>query len=171
MSMSNRVAMMAVSIILFFPQTILAEEPHHADGQKSKTGIHLSADLHNLLGQEMVAIENGMQELIPVIASGDWERVTSIAQGISDSFIMKQQLTAAQKEELHRKLPALFVEMDQDFHKSAAMMAHAASMKNADVVNFYFFKLNNACVACHGKYAGERFPGLVKSNDTDKHKH
>ena len=160
MSASNRVTIIVVSMLLFFPLTTLA-------GDK----ILLSADLRNLLGEEMVAIENGMKNLVPAIASGEWEQVASIAQSISNSFIMKQKLTTAQKDELHRVLPGQFIEMDQEFHKSAGMLAHAAGMKNADVVNFYFFKLNSACVACHTKYATERFPGLRKGNEGDSHRH
>ncbi len=164
MSTSNRVTMIVVSMLLFLPSATLAGEEAHNE-------IHLSSDLHRLLGEEMVAIENGMKDLIPVISSGQWEDVALIAQKISNSFIMKQKLTTAQKEELHRALPSHFIEMDQDFHNSAGMLAHAAGMKNADVVNFYFFKLNNACVTCHAKYATKRFPGLLKANDVDSHQH
>jgi hypothetical protein len=88
---------------------------------------------------------------------------------IKKSFILKQKLTKAQKEELHRVLPQQFIEMDMDFHKSAGMLAHAAEMKNADVVNFYFFKMHTACVSCHSKYAAERFTGLKKSRDEEHH--
>jgi len=84
---------------------------------------------------------------------------------------MRQKLTKVQKDELHRVLPKQFIEMDQDFHNSAGMLAYAAEMKNADVVNFYFFKLNNACITCHAKYATERFPGLVNGNEVDSHQH
>ena len=156
----NWTTVIVVALLAFAPQATLAENE-----------IHLSADLHQLLSQEMVAIENGMQDLVPLIAAGEWGQVASIAQKISDSFIMKQKLTAAQKEELHQVLPQQFVEMDQDFHASAGMLAHAAGMKNADVVGFYFFKLNTACVACHTKYAGERFPGLVHGKESDEHQH
>ncbi len=156
----NWTTLMTVAMLLFVPQATMAENE-----------IHLSADLHHLLSQEMVAIENGMRDLVPVIAAGEWEQVASIAQKVSDSFIMKQKLTAAQKEELGQVLPQQFVEMDQDFHASAGMLAHAAGMKNADVVNFYFFKLNTACVACHAKYASGRFPGLSHGKITDKHQH
>jgi hypothetical protein len=171
MSGSIKVALIAVSALLFCPQAIPAAEEHHDTDMQTGAKIHLSVELHRLLGKEMVAIENGMKDLIPAIASGDWEHVASIGQKISDSFIMKQALTADQKKELHRELPPQFIEMDQDFHKSAAMLAHAAGMKNADVVNFYFFKLNSACVACHKKYAAERFPGLAGDSDTDRHEH
>jgi len=176
MSIINGIAVVGVSLSLFLPQVILAEDEHHAAGSQGPvdnqgTEIHLSAGLHQLLNEEMAAIESGMQALIPNISSGEWETVASIAQNISDSFIMKQKLTVAQKEELHQALPPLFIEMDQDFHASAAMLAHAAGMKNADVVNFYFFKLTNACVACHTKFAAQRFPGLVKDNKEEGHQH
>ena len=176
MTIISRTIGVGVSLLLFFPQTILAEDEHHAAGSRGHgknegAEIHLSAGLHRLLNEEMVAIENGMQDLIPAISAGELETVTSIAQSISDSFIMKQKLTAAQKEELHQALPPLFIEMDQDFHASAAMLAHAAGMKNADVVNFYFFKLTSACVACHTRYAAQRFPGLLKENKGEGHQH
>ena len=171
MSASNRVTIIAVSILLFFPLATLAGDEDHAAERPAGNEIHLSADLRNILGEEMVAIENGMKNLVPAISSGEWEKVASIAQNISNSFIMKQKLTTAQKDELHRVLPSQFIEMDQGFHNSAGMLAHAAGMKNADVVNFYFFKLNNACVACHTKYATERFPGLVQGNEGDGHQH
>ena len=171
MSASNRVSIIAVSMLLFLPLATPAGDEEHTAERPAGNGIHLSADLRNLLGEEMVAIENGMKNLVPAISSGEWEKVASIAQNISNSFIMKQKLTTAQKDELHRALPSHFVEMDQDFHNSAGMLAHAAGMKNADVVNFYFFKLNSACVACHTKYATERFPGLLKGNEGDSHNH
>jgi len=66
-------------------------------------------------------------------------------------------------------LPQQFIEMDMDFHKSAGMLAHAAEMKNADVVNFYFYKMTTACVSCHGKFAAGRFPGLAKGGEEGHH--
>jgi len=171
MSSGNRITLAALLILWFLPQTILAEGENKTNKHRVGDEIHLSADLHRLLNEEMAAIEHGMKELIPAISSGDWKNVVSIAQNISDSFIMKQKLTVKQKEELHMALPDLFVEMDQDFHNSAAMLAHAAEMKNADVVNFYFFKLNNACVSCHTKFAKSRFPGLVNGRERDSHSH
>ena len=171
MSVSNLVIVSAVSMLLFFPGSTMAGNEDHTAGRQAGNEIHLPADLRHLLRQEMVAIENAMKTLIPAISSGDWGAVNAIAQKISDSFIMKQKLTPAQKEELHRVLPHRFIEMDQDFHSSAGMLAHAAEMKNADVVNFYFYKLNNACVECHSQYATQRFPGLVNGSAGDSHQH
>ena len=175
MSIINRIAVVGIPLLFFHPQVILAEDElaatSHNRENNQGTELHLSASLHQLLNAEMAAIEKGMQDLVPAISSGQWDTVAVIAQNISDSFIMKQELTVAQKEELHRTLPPLFIEMDQDFHASAAMLAHAAGMRNSDVVNFYFFKLTSACVACHRRYAAQRFPGLVKGVREEGHQH
>ena len=131
--------------------------------------VLLSPGLLALLNQEMGLIQRGMMNLVPAIAAGEWGKVSAIGQKIKASFILKQKLTDAQKEELHQVLPPQFIEMDMDFHKSAGMLAHAAEMKNADVVNFYFYKMNTACVSCHGKYAVERFPGLEGKGEKGHH--
>jgi hypothetical protein len=145
-----------------------AERAHHRELQKSQ-GVQLSPSLLALLNQEMGLIQQGTMEMVPAIAAGEWDKLSTIGQKIKESFILKQKLTEAQKEELHRVLPQQFIEMDMDFHKSAGMLAHAAEMKNADVVNFYFYKMNAACVSCHGKFAAERFPGLAKGGEEKHH--
>ena len=141
---------------------------HHMGSQTSQE-VLLSTDLRSLLNQEMGLIQQGVMDMVPAIAAGKWDKVSTIGQKIKESFILKQKLTDAQIEELHRVLPQQFIEMDIDFHKSAGMLAHAAEMKNADVVNFYFYKMNAACVSCHGKYAAERFPGLAKGGEEGHH--
>jgi hypothetical protein len=133
--------------------------------------LHLSPALMNLLKQEMNAIQEGMQALIPAIVSGNWQEVADIGRHIRHSYIMQQQLTDAQMKELHQTLPPAFLELDQAFHHSAGMLAHAAEMHNAEVVNFYLYKLTDTCVACHGKFAGYRFPGLVDAPENTEHKH
>jgi hypothetical protein len=133
--------------------------------------LHLSPALMNLLKQEMNAIQKGMQALIPAIVSGNWQEVADIGRHIRHSYIMQQQLTDAQVKELHQALPPAFLELDQAFHHSAGMLAHAAEMHNAEVVNFYLYKLTDTCVACHGKFAGYRFPGLVDAPENTGHKH
>lgn len=145
-----------------------AERAHHMESQKSQ-GVQLSPSLLALLNQEMGLIQKGIMDMVPAIAAGEWDKVSTLGQKIKESFILKQKLTEAQKEELHRVLPQQFIEMDMDFHKSAGMLAHAAEMKNADVVNFYFYKMNAACVSCHGKFAAERFPGLTKGGEEGHH--
>jgi hypothetical protein len=178
---TNTVLLLFVTILFCLPQSALAAEHEHHAKPEAGHGHHampekapndkLSPELMVLLNQEMALIQQGMMNLVPAIAAGEWLEAATIGKQIKASFILKQKLTTAQKEELHRVLPELFIEMDQDFHKSAGMLAHAAEMQNADVVNFYFYKMNAACVACHSKFAAERFPGLAKGMDHDKHHH
>lgn len=166
----QKTTVLIFTVILFSiaPLAVAAEQEHH---QKPTTdnGIDVSPGLKKLLNQEMSAIQDGMMALIPAMSSGNWEEVASIGKNIKASFIMKQKLTKAQKEELQRVLPPRFIELDQDFHKSSGMLAHAAEMKNADVMNFYFSKLNQACVSCHTKFAANRFPGLARTADEADH--
>lgn len=144
------------------------ERAQHMESQNLKK-VELSPGLLALLNQEMGLIQQGVMDMVPAMAAGEWHKVSALGLSIKNSFILKQKLTDAQKEELHRVLPEQFIEMDTDFHKSAGMLAHAAEMKNADVVNFYFYKMNSACVSCHSKYAPKRFPGLVSNGDEGHH--
>ncbi len=159
------------AICLWVPQVVMAAGPELHSEAPAGQGLQISPDLSKLLNQEMAAIQEGMMGLIPAISSGKWDEAAKIGRNIKASFILKQKLTPSQKEELHRVLPAGFIEMDQAFHNAAGMLAHAAEMKNAEVVNFYFFKLNEACVSCHAKYATDRFPGLAKPSEKDGHHH
>ena len=182
MPLLKQATLIISAVLFFFPHVVLAaSHEHHEDNAKpdaehahqmelqNSQGVQLSPGLLALLNQEMGLLQQGIMDMVPAIAAGEWDKVSILGQKIKASFILKQKLTGAQKEELHRVLPQQFIEMDMDFHKSAGMLAHAAEMKNADVVNFYFFKMNTACVSCHGKYATERFPGLVKRGDEEHH--
>jgi len=131
--------------------------------------IQLDNDIHQLLQQEMQAIQTGMMSLVPAIASGDWEKVASIGKNIEGSYLLKQKLTTEQRHALHKSLPAEFIKRDQAFHHSAGMLAHAAEMGHPDIVNFYFYKLNTACVECHTEFAKQRFPMLVHKQSEAHH--
>ena len=182
MPLLKKTTLIIFAILFCLPQFILAashehhendakpdaERAHHMQSKPSH-GIQLSPSLLALLNQEMGLIQQGVMDMVPAIAAGEWGKVSALGQKIKESFILKQKLTDAQKEELHRVLPQQFIDMDMDFHKSAGMLAHAAERKNADVVNFYIYKMNAACVSCHGKYAAERFPGLAKGADEEHH--
>ena len=171
MLITRTVCLLTISALFCLPHLALAKDDGHAAKAQATGKIHLSPRLMDLLNQEMKAIEKGMKDLIPAISAGEWDTAAAIGKNIKDSFILKQKLTTAQKEELHRVLPSVFIEMDQDFHKSAGMLAHAAEMKNADVVNFYFYKMNDACVVCHAKFATERFPGLAPDSAEESGHH
>ena len=182
MSLLKQAILIIIAILFCFPPFALAaSHEHHEDKVKpdaerthnmeaqTSHGVQLSPGLLALLNQEMELIQQGIMDMVPAIAAGEWDKVSTLGQKIRESFILKQKLTEAQKEELHRVLPQQFIEMDMDFHKSAGMLAHAAEMKNADVVNFYFYKMNTACVSCHSKFAAERFPGLAKGGEEGHH--
>ncbi|WP_428357131.1 hypothetical protein [Methyloprofundus sp.] len=124
------------------------------------TQLQLDTQTRKLLQQEMQAIQTGMMALVPAIASGDWDKVAEIGKNIEGSYLFKQQLTTAQRHALHKSLPVQFIKQDQAFHHSAGMLAHVAQEQNAELVNFYFYKLNSACVECHTEFATEKFPGL-----------
>jgi hypothetical protein len=168
---TTRRLVLILACLLLAPATGYPENPATPHTPAPTSRLHLSPALSDLLRQEMNAILQGMQALMPAIVTGNWEAVADIGDRIQHSYIMQQQLTDAQKAELHQALPPGFVELDQSFHHSAGMLAHAAEMHNAEVVNFYLYKLTDTCVACHGKFAGYRFPGLVDAPENTEHKH
>jgi len=170
MSKAGRIAL-TLACLLLAPVTGYPEHPaeHHAPLPADQ--LHLSPGVLDLLKQEMNAIQQGMQALIPAIVSGNWQDIAAIGRQIQNSYIMQQQLTDAQIEELHQALPAAFKELDQTFHHAAGMLAQAATQRNAETATFYFYKLTDTCVACHGKFAGYRFTGLAGRPDETGHQH
>ena len=136
----------------------LEGDGHHAG--ESEAELRLSPEVKNLLVREMRSLSGAMTKLAPALIRGDWQQATTIATKMRDSYIMKQELTSKQIEELHHALPPLFAEYDQAFHEYAGMLAHAAKKKNADVANFYLFKLSETCIKCHSRYAKREVPWI-----------
>lgn len=158
------------AVVALLVTVALAQDPaRHGEETAAGGAVRLSPELQRLLTREMLAIQDGMQALVPAIAAGHWPEIAEIGRKIRDSYILRQEMTEAQREELHRALPAGFVEMDRSFHRAAGMLAHAAEQKNAEVVGFYFYKLNEGCVACHSKFAARKFPGLANGGDGHEH--
>jgi cytochrome c556 len=123
----------------------------------------LSPELRSLLNKEMLSLQEGMKSIFPAYISGDLDEVAKIASKIKNSYILKQQITDAQKRELKAKLPALFLQSDQKFHKYADMLEHVSREKNIELVGFYYAKLSESCVSCHSQYATHRFQKLNKN--------
>ncbi len=121
----------------------------------------LPGDISLLLTLEMQAISKAMMELVPAIATADWQKISGIGSQIKHSYIMRHQLTSQQRQTLQRILPTDFKKMDFQFHQTAGKLAHAAEQHNSELVNFYFYKLNEACSQCHSQYALAKFPGFV----------
>lgn len=131
--------------------------------------LQIETNIHQLLQQEMQAIQNGMMALVPAIASGDWNQVAEIGRHIESSYLLKKKLSKAQRHSLHNSFPAEFIKQDQAFHRSAGMLAHAAEHQNAEIVSFYYYQLSKACVDCHSEFALKRFPGLKSKNSQLHH--
>jgi hypothetical protein len=148
-----------------FPVAPIAHPSHNP---KSLT---LSISNQQLLKKEMLAIEQGMKELLSSIATGDWHKTVEIGKQIQASYIMKQNLTPQQLQHLHKHLPEQFVKLDHSFHNYAGMLAHAAEAKNKEVVNFYFYKMTDSCVQCHSVYANDKFSGFSTTTDAQKNHH
>jgi len=157
--------------LLLAPLPVRSEAPPGQPGTAQAGGLQLSAPLAELLRREMNAIQEGMQALVPAIAAGEWELVARTGSHIQHSYILSQQLTDAQRHELHHALPPGFLELDQSFHRAAGQLAQAAREHNAEVAGFYYHRLLDACVACHGRYATRRFPGLEVDTHTLEHGH
>ncbi len=146
------------------------EEDEHHPIDKSHSGIvDLSPDLRDLLSQEMRELQKGMTEILPLYVSGRWAEIGSIASKMEGSYVLKQSLSEEQKHELHSKLPSAFIELDQRFHYLSGMLEHVAKMEKAELVGFYFSKMNEICVSCHTQYATHRFPALAPKPQAHGH--
>lgn len=131
----------------------------------------LSPELRALLKQEMLALQEGMKNIVPAFASGDLNTVSDIAGTIKRSYILKQKITDSQKHELHEKLSKEFIQKDQQFHKYAGMLEHVSKERHIELVGFYYSKLLESCIGCHSEYASSRFPSLTNESAKEEHHH
>ena len=130
--------------------------PH---GHEPAAALELAPELRQKLVAEMVAVQAAVRRIVDGIAFGDWKAVGEAARGIDESYILRKELSAAEREALHRALPPDFRRLDAAFHRDAARLAEAAAHGDGDLVTFRFYKLLDGCVTCHRAYAGHRFPG------------
>ena len=131
----------------------------------------LSPDLRALLKQEMLAIQEGMKNIVPAFASGDLDEVSEIAGEISRNIILKKKITDTQKHELHEKLSKDFILKDQEFHKYAGMLEHVSKEGHTELVGFYYSKMLESCSSCHSEHASHRFPIFANESATKAHHH
>ena len=129
----------------------------------------LPGDISLLLTLEMQAISKSMMELVPAIATADWQKISDIGSQIKQSYIMQHQLTDQQRQTMLRILPTDFKKIDFQFHQTAGKLAHAAEQHNRELINFYFYKLNEACSQCHSQYALVKFPGFIEPESPFEH--
>ena len=131
--------------------------------------VHLSPQLRGLLQQEMREVAGGTQTLVIALASADWKTLADTSAKIRASYILEKKLTAAQKQELERALPAGFKKLDAEFHARADKLAHAAAARDHELAAFHFSRMVENCAACHSAYAKARFPGFVLATPVADH--
>lgn len=120
----------------------------------------LTDKLSRLLQQEMRSIQAAMGSIHTAMVTGEHETVAQNAQQIHDSFILKQSMTEQDRKDLMAAVPDDFIKLDQEFHKLAAKLAEAGTKKNTRQQQQLYSEMSRACIACHGKYVSDRFPGL-----------
>lgn len=123
--------------------------------------LELTPETRELLRAEMREITRAMASLIPAVAEGRWDDVAETGKQISASFLLKQEMTAAQREELAEVLPPRFKQLDGKFHKDAEKLSEAAGQQDAELVTFRFYQLMSGCIGCHAQFARPAFPGFT----------
>ena len=134
------------------------DPPGHAPGASGVTA--LSPESRQLFRLEMAGLQGAMLDLVPALVAGEGDRVAVMGERIRDGFVLARELSAEQRAELHRVLPAEFLERDRAFHDLAGGLVAAARERRQDVVTFYVYKLAESCVECHSRHARERFPAF-----------
>lgn len=120
-------------------------------------GDKLPPNVRALLIQEMQAVLTASQTILEGIVKGQHELVAEKAEGIHNSFILKQKMTPEDRKALMAAVPSAFVQRDRAFHKLSADLAVAARAENQAQERELFGQMVEACTGCHSKYAGGRF--------------
>lgn len=132
-----------------------------AEPQSQLATASLSAETRAVLIEEMQAISKAMGRIHTAAVTGDHPTVAKEARNIHDSFVLQQELSDAQREEIGTELPPGFIKADRAFHVLAERLAQAGDNGNPALERLWFQEMTRACQACHTDYAGARFPGLV----------
>ena len=165
--MSNKMVMTIVATggLLLSGVVVTAQE-----GAATRQDIAVSSELRALLRAEMREIASGMQSMTLALAGADWQVIKTTSDKIRASYILEQKLTAAQRQELERKLPEQFKQLDAAFHQRAEKLAVAAAAHDAELTLFHYTRLMESCTACHTAYAKSRFPAFSPP-EPDAHHH
>ena len=126
-------------------------------------GDKLSPNVRSLLIKEMQAVLTASQTILEGIVKGQHELVAKNAEGIHNSFILKQKMTPEDRKALMAAVPSAFLQLDRAFHKLSADLAVAARTEDQAQERALFGQMVEACTGCHSSYAGERFSGLKNS--------
>lgn len=120
----------------------------------------LTDKLSRLLQQEMRSVQSAMATIHTAMVTGEHDTVAASAQQIHDSFILQQKLTDQDRKDLMSVVPKGFIRLDKEFHKLAASLAEAGRKQNTKKQRQLYDEMTRNCIACHGKYVSDRFPGV-----------
>jgi len=165
-----QIFMILVALLLAPPLVVGQEHMPGASHDVSQDPLDaLPAKLRDALREEMRALEPAVARLAGALPKGEWQVVHDTAVQVRDSFILKQALTGPERETLHRVLPDDFRQRDAAFHEHAYRLALAAHNRDAELAGFYFARLTEGCMGCHGRYARQRFPGFQAAEPQHAH--
>lgn len=156
---------MSILKAMFFTALLLLSETSIAQGSmESAVGPNLPPKVRALLIQEMNAVLDATERILGALVRGQDQIVVENAQAIHDSFIMKQEMTEADRNALLNSVPDAFLERDKAFHELSASLAKAARDGNEVLQKQLFAEMIDACTGCHSEHATDRFPGFGKSD-------
>lgn len=147
-------------VVVFTGLMLVSTAALSADESAEPIGPKLPDRVRGLLIQEMNAVLEASKTIVDGIVRGQHERVADRAQAIHDSFILKQEMTEADREALMEAVPEAFVARDRAFHELTGELAEAARARDSQRQRVLFGEMLEACTACHARHAGNRFPGL-----------
>jgi hypothetical protein len=133
-----------------------------AGSRAEPVGPALTPKLKDTLREDMQQVLGASQDILAALVVGDHATVAARSQKIHDSFILEQALTEQDRKDLEAAVPPAFLELDAAFHQTAADLATAAQAQDAGREAALLGRMIEACAACHGRFAGDRFPGLER---------
>lgn len=156
MHVMNRTFVGAAAITLALSTGAMAAEP---------VTPKLTDKLSQLLQQEMRSVQAAMASIHTAMVTGEHDTVATSAQQIHDSFILQQSLTTQDRKDLMAAVPDGFIKLDKEFHSLAASLADAGRKQQTRKQNRLYNEMTRNCIACHGKYVSDRFPGVSGSKN------
>lgn len=122
----------------------------------------LPPNVRALLIQEMQAVLTATQSILEGIVKGQHDLVAEKAEGIHNSFILKQKMTSEDRKSLKAAVPEAFLQLDRIFHNLSADLAKVARAGDQVQEQILFGQMVETCTEYHSRYAGRRFSGLAK---------
>lgn len=131
--------------------------------------LELPPKLRAALVEEMRAVQREMQRVAVALPQGDWAALHDAASRIEGSYLLKRKLSPGERETLHLTLPDAFKRLDAAFHEHAQRLAQATVVRDPELSLFYVSRLNDGCIACHSRFAAQRFPGFHPASTPHAH--